>query len=582
MNTNKLYQKLPFLLELFFNGFFIFLYSFYNNNKIETNLVSPQLIESTLSTLTFLAPVLVLLSIISFYIKSEDVDDFFRKYVFSIIVFIPMLVTYGDTEFTFWLAAVHLFSSVLSLYDIKQTNKKDRMIRQHDTNLTIIERLKLAPAQIVILSFSGIIFIGTLLLALPISAVDGKTISLVDAFFTATSATCVTGLSTLSLADSFSFIGQIIVLVLIQIGGLGFMTLSSSMTILLGKSMAVKNQVMMQDLLEISSFEDLVAMIMDIIKYTLVIEMWGGIILTIAFSFEGYEFGEALYYGFFHSISAFCNAGFSLFNNSLEGFATSPLINSTVSILIMLGGFGFIVLKELESILFRRRKLVNLSVHSKIVLVTNFVLIALVAIYIFFGEFLHALSDYSVWEQAQMALFQSITTRTAGFNTMPLNNLHQHSLYLICLVMFIGASPGSTGGGIKTTTFAILFQSVKATLRGKDRVEFFDRTVPNQVVVRATAIIVISLIIVSFFILLLMRLETEHSFLALFFEVVSAFATVGLSLGITPYLSVAGKLAMVVLMFIGRVGPLTLALAIGQKRESDGKIEYPDGRILIG
>lgn len=582
MNTNKLYQKFPFLLELFFNGFFIFLYSFYHNNKIQTNLVSPQLIESALGALTYLAPVLVLLSIISFYIKSEDIDDFFRKYVFSIIVFIPMIITFGDPEFTFWLAAVHLFSSVLSLYDIKPTVKKDVMIRSQDANLSIIERLKLHPSQIVILSFTGIIFVGTLLLALPISTIDGKAISLVDAFFTATSATCVTGLSTLSLADNFSFIGQIIVLVLIQIGGLGFMTLSSSMTILLGKSLAVKNQVMMQDLLDISSFEDLVAMIMDIIKYTLVIEMWGGIFLTIGFSLEGYEFGQALYYGFFHSISAFCNAGFSLFNNSLENFATSPLINSTVSVLIMLGGFGFIVLKEIESVIFRKRKIVNLSVHSKIVLVTNFVLIALVAIYIFFGEYLHALSDYTVWEQAQMAIFQSITTRTAGFNTMPLNNLHQHSLYLICLIMFIGASPGSTGGGIKTTTFAILFQSVKATLRGKDRVEFFDRTVPNQVVVRATAIIVISLIIVSFFILLMMRLETEHSFLSLFFEVMSAFATVGLSLGITPYLSVAGKLAMIVLMFIGRVGPLTLALAIGQKKEKGERIEYPDGRVLIG
>ena len=582
MNTNKLYQKLPFLLELFVNGFFIFLYSFYSNNKIESNFVSPQLIEGVLSILAHTAPVLVLLSIISFYIKSDDIDDFFRKYVFSIIVFIPMIITYGDVQFTFWLTAVHLFSSVLSLYDIKQAPKKDALIRQQDANLSVIERLKLAPAQIVILSFSGIIFVGTLLLALPISATEGKTITLVDAFFTATSATCVTGLSTLSLADNFSFIGQIIVLILIQIGGLGFMTLSSSMTILLGKALAVKNQVMMQDLLDISSFEDLVAMIMDIIKYTLVIELWGGIFLTIGFSFEGYEFGEALYFGFFHSISAFCNAGFSLFNNSLEGFATSPLINSTVSVLIILGGFGFIVLKELEAIVFRRRKIVNLSVHSKIVLVTNFVLIALVAIYIFFGEFLHALGSFNVGDQAQIALFQSVTTRTAGFNTIPLNSLHQHSLYLICLIMFIGASPGSTGGGIKTTTFAILFQSVKATLRGKDRVEFFDRTVPNSVVVRATAIIVISLIIVSFFILLMMRLETEHSFLSIFFEVVSAFATVGLSLGITPYLSAAGKLAIILLMFIGRVGPLTLALAIGQKRETGEQIEYPDGRVLIG
>lgn len=577
---NRIYQKLPFVLELFVNGSFILLYSFYFANKIETNLVSTDLIKSALQVFAYIAPIFVLISILTFYFSSKGPDDFVRKYIFSIIVFIPLLITYGDIQFAFWLSAVHLFSTILSLYDVK--TEKSNVITRMDGQLTIIDRLKLKPAQIVILSFSGIIFFGTLLLALPISSAEGKTISLIDAFFTATSATCVTGLSTLSLVDNFSFIGQIIVLMLIQIGGLGFMTLSSSMTILLGKSLAVKNQVMMQDLLDISSFEDLVAMIVDIIKYTLVIELFGGILLTIGFTFEGFEFGEALYFGFFHSISAFCNAGFALFNNSLEDFATSPIITGTISTLIVLGGLGFVVLKEIESIFFRRKKLVNLSVHSKIVLTTNTALIILVAVYIFFSEFLHGLGTMGWLEQAQIAIFQSITTRTAGFNTIALNDLHPHTLYMFCLIMFIGASPGSTGGGIKTTTFAILFQSVKATLRGKDRVEFFDRTVPNSVVVRATAIIVISLMIVSFFILLMMRIETEHGFLSIFFEVVSAFGTVGLSLGATPFLTIAGKLSIVALMFIGRVGPLTLALAIGQKRYESGKIEYPDGRVLIG
>ena len=543
-------------------------------------LLSASIVKSTLLFLTYLAPVIVFISIINFYLKSNGFDDFVRKHIFSLIIFIPLIIIYGDTEFTFWLCAVHLFSTMLSLYEVK--SKKENTIIKPEGNLTLIDRLKLAPAQIVILSFSGIILIGTLLLALPISVVEGKDITLIDAFFTATSATCVTGLSTLSLIDNFSFIGQVIALLLIQIGGLGFMTLSSSMTILLGKSLAVKNQVMMQDLLDISSFEDLVAMIVDIIKYTLVIELFGAIILTIGFSLEGYEFGQSLFYGIFHSISAFCNAGFALFNNSLENFSTNPLIHGTISTLIVLGGLGFIVLKELESIIFRKRKIVNLSVHSKIVFATNFALIVLVAVYIFFSEYIHALNGMGLFEQVQVSLFQSITTRTAGFNTIALNDLHPHTLYLFALIMFIGASPGSTGGGIKTTTFAILFQSVKATLRGKDRVEFFDRTVPNIVVVRATAIIVISLMIVSFFILLMMRIETEHGFLSIFFEVVSAFSTVGLSLGVTPYLTAAGKLSLIALMFIGRVGPLTLALAIGQKRQVEGKIEYPDGRVLIG
>lgn len=580
---NKLYQKITFLLELFVNGFFVLLYSFYSVNKLETNLLEPIVIEKLLNGLTYAAPFIVLISVLSYFFKSENDDEFIRKYIFSIICVIPMFITFGDLQFAFWLAAVHLFSSILSLYETTAEPIRHHKVRKiTSTTTTILERIKLAPAQIVILSFLVIILVGTLLLYLPISAAEGRSISFIDALFTATSATCVTGLSTLSVPENFSFMGQVIVLVLIQIGGLGYMTLYSSMTILLGKSLAVRDQVMMQDLLDISSLEDLLQMIINIIRFTLVIELIGAVILTISFNYIGYEFGESLYFGIFHSISAFCNAGFSLFDNSLELFATNPFIHGTISVLILLGGLGFIVLKELEYIVFKGGKLINLTVHSKIVLTTNIVLIVLVAVYIFFGEYLNGLNAYGIWEKLQLSFFQSITTRTAGFNTISLSSLHPHTIYLMSLVMFIGASPGSTGGGIKTTTFAILFQSVKATLRGRDKVEFFDRTVPNILVVRAVSIIVISLIIVSFFILLMMRLEPEHDFLSLFFEVMSAFATVGLSLGITPYLSIAGKLVISILMVVGRVGPLTLALAIGKNKKEVGNIEYPEGRIMIG
>tara|TARA_B100001971_G_C18268012_1_gene596262 strand:+ start:17595 stop:19292 length:1698 start_codon:yes stop_codon:yes gene_type:complete len=565
-------------MELVFNGLFILLYSLNQTKQMSFSLISQETFMQVLKIMSFGAPIFVLVSIISFYKRSHSLDDFFRKYIFSLIVFVPMLMTVGDIQFAFWLSAVHLFSSLLSLYDSQSVQQSD-FIGQA---INPIEKIKLAPAQIVILSFSAIIVIGTVLLSLPISAAEGKSISLIDAFFTATSATCVTGLSTLSLADNFSFIGQLIVLILLQIGGLGYMTLHSSMMILLGKSFKIKNKILMQDLLDISSVSDLISMIINIIRYTLIIELCGAVVLSIAFSFEGYEIGESIYYGFFHSISAFCNAGFSLFNNSLEGFATNPFISITISTLIILGGLGFIVLKELELVFMRKKKFVNLSVHSKVVISTSFVITALVGLYIFFTEYLHAFTGYSLFDQFQLAFFQSVTTRTAGFNTISLNALYPHTLYLICLIMFIGASPGSTGGGIKTTTFAILFQSVKATLRGKDKVEFFDRLVPNHIVVRAIAIIVISLILVSFFILLMMRIEPEHDFLALFFEVVSAFATVGLSLGITPYLTGVGKVVIILLMFVGRIGPLTLALAVGKTKSQDAQVEYPTGRLLIG
>ncbi|MAZ49951.1 MAG: hypothetical protein CME65_15420 [Halobacteriovoraceae bacterium] len=581
----RLYQNIPLLLELFLNGLFIMVYSFYSTTTIETSWISAVVVETVLEVFAGMAPFVVLVSVISFFIKSHTVEEFIRKYIFSLICIVPMFFTWGDIQFTFWLAAVHLFSSVLSVYEAPTvyTEKEEREESNEQTlNLGVLEKIKLAPAQIVILSFSAIIGVGTLFLLLPISAASGKNITLVDAFFTATSATCVTGLTTLSIADNFSFIGQVFILILIQIGGLGYMTLYSSMTILLGKSLAVRDQVLMQDLLDISSLEDLLQMIINIIKYTLVIELIGAAILTFAFNSQGYEFGEALYYGIFHSVSAFCNAGFALFNNSLENFQLNPAIHFTISLLIFLGGLGFIVIKELEYVLLKGGKLINLSVHSKIVLTTSLSLVFMVAIYIFFSEFLHGLNDLSVWEKLQVSLFQSLTTRTAGFNTISLEALHPHTIYLFTLIMFIGASPGSTGGGIKTTTFAILFQSVKATLKGRDKVEFFDRKVPNIVVVRAVAIIVISLIIVSFFILLMMRLEPDKDFLKVFFEVVSAFATVGLSLGITPLLSSGGKLALILVMFIGRVGPLTLALALGQKNQDKGNVDYPEGRIMIG
>lgn len=574
-------QKIPFFLELVFNGLFLTLYAFEQTEGLSLDFLPLVITGPIARGLAYSAPFFVFLSIAGFYLKSSSLEDFFRKYVFSLIVFVPMLMTFGDVQFTFWLAAVHLFSSVLSIYEVRP-DRESVEFEAESYDIGLSEKIRLAPAQIVILSFGGLIMVGTLLLTLPISSVEGKSIALVDAFFIATSATCVTGLSPISLVDNFSFVGQAIVLILFQVGGLGYMTLHSSMMILLGKSLAMKNQVMMQDILDVNSTTDLLAMIGDIIKYTLVIEFFGALILTIAFSFEGYEFGQAIYYGIFHAISAFCNAGFALFNNSLEGFSHNPFIVYTVALMIFMGGLGFVVIKELELVVRRKKKLVNLSIHSKVACVTTLTLFVLVAVYIFFSEYLYSFKDMSLAQQIQTAIFHSVTTRTAGFNSMGMSLFQPHTLYLFILVMFIGANPGSTGGGIKTTTFAILFQSVRATLKGKDRVEFFDRTIPSALVVRSIAIIVIALMLCSFFILALMWVEPEHSFLGLFFEAVSAFSTVGLSLGVTPYLGMAGKLIIISMMFVGRIGPLTMALALGQKNVREGQYKYPKGRVMIG
>ena len=573
------FEKLPFLVELFINGSFILFYSLKKTEQISSSW-APELVEGILKWFAWVSPVVILFVLAGHYLSVSSIDRFIRKYIFSVIVFLPMVIVWGDIEFIYWLSAAHLFSSVFYLYDTNEEGREDKKTSFRRTSL--FDRLRIKPTQLLLILFVGVILGGSFLLMLPFSTTDGARMGLLNALFIATSATCVTGLSTLSLSENFSLFGQIVVLTLIQIGGLGIMTISSSMTILLGKAFGRKDQIVMQDLLDISSQEEILGMIVDIVRYTFWIELWGGVILTFAFLYEDFEFGKAVYYGFFHSISAFCNAGFSLFPDSLESFSGNAFVYLPIAALITLGGLGFIVLKEVQAVVWAERKLVDIGLHSKIVLITSFILTLIGTFIFFFGEFLGSIDTLSFGQKWGNALFQSATLRTAGFNTIPLGQLETHTIYFMTLFMFIGASPGSTGGGIKTSTFAIMIQSIRSTLRGRNIVEFFDRTIPNMLVVRATALSIISVIVTTSFIFIMMAVEKEQSFLTVFFEVVSASGTVGLSLGITPYLSALGKILISVLMFIGRVGPLTLVLAIGERKEGIGKFEYPEGRLMIG
>lgn len=572
------FYKVPFLLELFYNGIFILIYSLRSIDKLPPNW-DPRIVEFVITYGSYGIPFVILAGIASQFHYLKSINEFIRKHIFSIIVLLPLFMTWGDLEFAFWLSSAHLLSSVLSLYD-GDTVKVEKTFELSPEG--IYKKLKLTPAQLVMISFGSVITLGTFLLMLPVSVAEGKSLGFVDAFFMATSATCVTGLATVSVGNHLSLFGQAVLLGLIQVGGLSIMTLVSSMTILLGRSMGMKDRIILQDMLDASSLEDLFSMIVDIIRYTFFIELWGAVVLTIAFAFDDFEFGTALYYGFFHSISAFCNAGFSLFDTSLESYATNNLVNFTIMILITLGGLGFICLKELRSLITGKLHYTRISFHTKIVLVTSAILTASGTIFFFFGEFLNALDGYELWDKVMISLFQSVTLRTAGFNSIPLTSLHSYSLYLMILFMFIGGSPGSMAGGIKTTSLAILVQSIKATLKGRDNVVIFDRKIPSSLVVKTTALTFISIIIVSFFVLLLMKFESNQSFLSIVFEVVSASGTVGLSLGMTTELSQLGKLAVTVAMFIGRIGPLTMVLAIGQQNRSEGKFDYPDGKIMIG
>ncbi len=575
--TMIILDKLPFFIEFIYNGLYIFLYS-----ATDFKQSFPSLPEEILSFFFEFQkntiPLVFFLQVIFNYLREQSIEHFMRFYMLDLIIFLASISMWGDADFMFWLSLVHFPYLIISNYRHKFGLASVRKIQF----VRIPSFFKLRPAQLLLLTFTLPIIIGSFFLMLPISSTGPYGISFINALFMSTSAVCVTGLSTISVGGDLTFFGQIVMLLLIQVGGLGMMILYASLTLLLGRSMAIKERIVIQDILDISSLEDLLRTIMDIIKYTFIIELWGTIILTMAFIFEGHDFGMAFYYGLFHAISAFCNAGISLFQNSFENYATNPLVQGVIAILVTLGGIGFVVLKELKGIFSGKRNFSRLTFHTKIVLLSSLSLVVAAWAVIFFGEYMHALSNYSLWEKLQISLFQAITLRTAGFDTIPFTSFHPHLIYLLTIFMFIGASPGSTGGGIKTTTFAILLRSIFSTIRGREQVDIFNRRVPNIIVVKATALTIISMLITTFFIFLLMKFEQDTPFLSLLFECVSAIGTVGISLDVTSNLTEIGKAIVMVLMFIGRVGPLTTVLAIGHRAPMDGNFDFPEGKVVVG
>lgn len=436
------------------------------------------------------------------------------------------------------------------------------------------------PPKILVIGFALIIVIGTLLLTLPISTTDGKGLSLLNALFTATSATCVTGLVVVDTGTTFTLFGQLVILSLIQVGGLGFMTVATLFALLLGKRISLKERILLQESLNIISMEGVVRLAKRILIFTAVIEGTGAALLSIRFSFD-MPLGKAIYYGIFHSISNFNNAGFDLMGefHSLTSYVADPVVTLTVCMLITLGGIGFIVMNELYE--FRRSK--KLSLHTKIVLITSLFLIVVGTIGIFLLEFTNqkTLKPLSLTGKVLGSLFQSVTARTAGANTVNIGDLTQSSLFLLVFLMFIGASPGSTGGGIKTTTFMTLIGAVWSQIRGKEDVVFYRQRIVYETIYKALTVTFSALSLVTMVTLVLTITEHGKDFLMLLFEATSAFATVGLSMGLTPDLSEVGKVIIILTMFAGRVGPLTIAFAVTMRRTPD-TFRYPKGKIMIG
>jgi len=446
----------------------------------------------------------------------------------------------------------------------------------------IIAILRIKPPLVVILTFVSIIAVGTLLLLLPRSTMPGKATTFMDALFTATSATCVTGLIVVDTGSHFSLMGQSIIIFLVQIGGLGLMTFTSLFVLSLGKGFGVKERVLLRDILDYRDLGRIGSLILSIFAITFIIEAVGALLLYTQFLPYHESSLSPAYSAIFHSISAFCNAGFSLFSDSFRRYQSDTGINFIMSSLIVLGGLGFIVIVNLWrwGYAHLKGKRGFLSLQSKLVLSVSFLLFAGGMAFILLGEKGGALKTFSLKEKLLGAYFQSITARTAGFNTLNIGSLSIFSALLLIIFMFIGASPGSTGGGVKTSTFATLFLTIKSMIQGKSRVEVFKRTIPRLIVYQALSVVILALGWIAFSTLFLTL--TEHaSFMDILFEDLSAFGTVGLSRGLTPHLTVAGRVIIILTMLIGRIGPLTLALTIGVRRVSE-LYEYPEERVMIG
>lgn len=435
---------------------------------------------------------------------------------------------------------------------------------------------RIKPSLLIALSFLAVITAGAVLLCLPVSSASGTYTNFLDAYFTSNSATCVTGLVSLDTGVHFSLFGQFIIMLLIQVGGLGYMTFSTFLVLFFRKKMFITEKLTIQEALNVYSANDVMSVLRKIFGIVFIIEGIGALILFLRWL---PEFGlfKAAWYAVFHSVSAFCNAGFALPANyaNLTAYKTDLVINLVITTLIIFGGLGFLVIAD---IIQNRR----FSLHSKIVIGTTFALLAFGTALIFGIEFFnsHTIGNLNLGGKLLASYFQAVTPRTAGFNTLPIEHLYHSSLLVMMFLMFVGASPGGTGGGIKTTTFTLICSTIWATLKNQKNTTLFERKIPAETVRRAFVIFFLSIAVVIIAVFLLNGTE-NFSLMQLSFEVFSAFGTVGLSTGITPFLSDIGKIIIITVMFIGRVGALSLLLALST-REGKHHIEYPKEGISIG
>lgn len=434
------------------------------------------------------------------------------------------------------------------------------------------------PGLSLLMGFLIIIAIGSTLLSLPQATISNEPLSFPDALFTATSATCVTGLIVKDTATHFSQFGQIVILILIQLGALGIMSAGVFFIIILGKKISLAQQINIKNIFSTKFTTEAIRLVKLLVIFTFSIELIGALVLFF------YKWPNNFFYALFHSISAFANAGFSLFSDSFMQYRGDLSMNIIITLLVIAGGLGFMVLVNLWDWLrhfFKNKRPGRLSLHSKIVLTASIVLIVLGAWFFYTFERADAFTGYSSREALLTSYFQSVTARTAGFNTVNINTLSAPSRFFLMGLMFIGGGPGSTAGGIKITTFVLLLIMIISIIKGQKKGSIFKRSIPEENIRKAMTIVVLSFLVLISFWLLLALTEKGASFKDIAFEATSAFGTVGLSTGLTLTLSYAGKMIFVILMLVGRLGPLTLAFLLA-KTPRASKITYPQESVGIG
>jgi trk system potassium uptake protein TrkH len=442
----------------------------------------------------------------------------------------------------------------------------------------------LSPTRIFVLSFAAVILAGGILLWLPFSATKGH-LRFVDALFSSTSAVCVTGLVVIDIGKDLSTLGQVITILLFQIGGLGIITFSTVFFVLMGRGISFKGREIVQSTFLHTPRRDFIAIAKMVLWFTFIIESLGTVFLFIRFSMD-FPPGTALYHAIYNAISAFNNCGYSLFSDNLMGYQGDLIVNLAIMGLIVHGGIGFIVQYEVLSWLRGVQK--KLSVHAKIVLITTTVLILSGAFLFYLFERNHIIKDVPALTKILASFFQSVTPRTAGFNTVDIGSLTNATILLMLVLMFIGASPGSTGGGVKTTSAALLVMLIWNRLKGNLDLNIFNRTIPREIVSRSISIIfasAFSIAIVTSVLLIAgggkLPTESRHFFVEYLFDTVSAFGTVGLSMGVTPKLNDIQKYALILMMFAGRVGPLTLAFSLSRSIGGRSLI-YAEEGVMVG